>query len=281
MRSVLISGTSSGIGRATALRLDAHGWRVFAGVRNDEDAERLSHDASRNLVPIRLDITDDKSIAAAVESVHAETAGALHGLINNAGVTVQAPLEYLPPDEMRRQLEVNVIGQLACTQAFLPLLRKGAGRIVFISSVQGRARAIPLLGPYCASKWAVEALADTFRIELHESDIEVVIVEPGTIDTPIWDKAEAGFEEVRRELPPEGKRRYEKLMESGTDLATLAKVTGVSAERAARTIQKALSAKRPKTRYTVGDARMRLLLEKPLPDKLRDRVIARVLTRGD
>lgn len=273
MKNVLVTGASTGIGRATALRLDAYGWHVFAGVRNEEDAAAIARDGSRELTPVFIDIISEESIRSAVETIGEP----LHGLVNNAGTTVQAPLEYLPPDEMRRQLEVNVVGHLACTQAFLPALRAGKGRVVFISSVQGKLRSLPLLGPYCASKWAIEALADTFRIELSDSDVAVSIVEPGTIDTPIWEKANEAFDRIRDELPQEGRERYDKLMERGESLTKLATRAGVPPDRVARTIQRALESRVPRTRYRVGDASWRMFLEGLLPTRVRDRIISDVL----
>lgn len=273
MKNVLVTGASTGIGRATALRLDAYGWHVFAGVRNEEDAAAIARDGSRELTPVFIDIISEESIRSAVETIGEP----LHGLVNNAGTTVQAPLEYLPPDEMRRQLEVNVVGHLACTQAFLPALRAGKGRVVFISSVQGKLRSLPLLGPYCASKWAIEALADTFRIELSDSDVAVSIVEPGTIDTPIWEKANEAFDRIRDELPQEGRERYDKLMERGESLTKLATRAGVPPDRVARTIQRALESRVPRTRYRVGDASWRMILEGLLPTRVRDRIISDVL----
>jgi NAD(P)-dependent dehydrogenase (short-subunit alcohol dehydrogenase family) len=276
MRSVLVTGSSTGIGRATALRLDAYGWRVYAGIRSQEDARSLGRDGSRHLRPIVVDVTSDESIRCAVETIGEP----LHGLVNNAGVTVQAPLEYLPPDEMRRQLEVNVVGHLACTQAFLPALRAGKGRVVFVSSVQGKLRSLPLLGPYCASKWAIEAIAETFRIELGDSGVDVSIVEPGTIDTPIWEKANEAFGRVRDGLPPEGRERYAQLLKRGETLTKIAATTGVVPDRVARAIQRALESKSPRIRYRVGDASWRVLAEAAVPSRTRDWFISNVLVGG-
>ena len=278
--SALVTGASSGIGRAIVLRLARGGWTVFAGVRKEEDAVYLRERSLAFLHPVLLDITDQDSMNSCVHELRAAGIDALDGLVNNAGITVQGPLEYLPAAELRRQFEVNVTGQLTCTQTFLPLLRRATGRIVFISSIAGRTASLPLLGPYCASKWALEALADTFRIELRQSGIKVAIVEPGTIDTPIWDKAEGAFDTIREQLPPEGLERYDLMMKSGDDLATLAKKIGVSPDRVARKVEHALSSAHPKTRYPVGDARPRMLLEMPLPTRVRDWFISRVAVRG-
>jgi NAD(P)-dependent dehydrogenase (short-subunit alcohol dehydrogenase family) len=189
---VLITGASSGIGAACAKRLAAAGWRVFAGVRR-------AGAAPVETTEVLLDVTDGGAIARAVE----EVGGRLDGLVNNAGIAVAAPLEYLPLEELRRQLEVNLVGQLAVTQAFLPALRAGGGRIVLIGSIAGTS-ALPFLGPYAISKFALEALADSLRVELAAEGIRVSIVRPGTIATPIWSKPQP----VADALPPEGLERY-------------------------------------------------------------------------
>ncbi|MEK7693262.1 MAG: SDR family oxidoreductase, partial [Chloroflexota bacterium] len=186
-RSVVITGASTGIGEACALHLDALGWRVFAGVRKGADGEALQRKASARLIPVRIDVTDQASIASACDAVAQELgARGLDGLVNNAGIAVAAPLEFVPIDDLRRQLEINVIGQIAVTQAFLALIRTARGRIVNIGSVSGKL-ATPFTGPYSASKFAMEALTDALRIELRPWKIEVSIVEPGSIATPIWE----------------------------------------------------------------------------------------------
>src|SRR3990172_8450526 len=185
-RCVVITGASTGIGEACALRLDKLGWRVFARVRKEADAERLKNEGSERLTPAFIDVTDEGSIMKAEETVRAVVGEAgLAGLGDNAGVGIHGPLEFLPIEDLRRQLEVNTIGQIAVTQAFLPLIRKGRGRIVNIGSIGGK-MATPFLGPYAASKFAMEALTDSLRQELRPWDIHVAIVEPGSIATPIW-----------------------------------------------------------------------------------------------
>src|SRR4051812_42733213 len=182
MKRILITGASSGIGAATALHLDQQGMGVFAAVRAPEGAGALAA-ASERLRTIALDVTDRGSIERALAEV-----GALDGLVNNAGIGVPGPLEVLPVDELRRQLEVNVLGQVAVTQAALPLLREAAGRIVFVGSVGGRLAA-QFAGAYHASKFAMEAIADVWRQELEPEEIAVILIEPSAISTPIWDKA--------------------------------------------------------------------------------------------
>ena len=175
-RSVLVTGASRGIGEATVLRLARAGWCVFAGVRRDEDGAAL-RSAGGAIVPVRLDVTDEAQIAAAAATIAEHARGELHGVVNNAGIAVAAPLEYLPVQELRRQLEVNVLGQVAVTQALLPMLRRAQGRIVFVSSVSGRS-ALPFTGPYAASKHALEALADAWRVELLPWGLHVALIEP-------------------------------------------------------------------------------------------------------
>ncbi|MGN6556503.1 MAG: SDR family NAD(P)-dependent oxidoreductase, partial [Solirubrobacterales bacterium] len=189
MRSVLVTGASTGIGRATALRLDGSGWRVFAGVRREEDAESLRTAASQSLVPVFLDVTEPDQIAAVAEQVGKEAEGGLAGLVNNAGVAIPGPLETIPLEDFRRQIEVNLVAYVAVTQAMLPQIRQAEGRVVFISSIGGRI-AFPFGGPYHASKFATEAIGDVFRQELRPWGLRVSIVEPGSIDTPIWERGQ-------------------------------------------------------------------------------------------
>jgi NAD(P)-dependent dehydrogenase (short-subunit alcohol dehydrogenase family) len=186
MRTALVTGASSGIGRACALRLVSSGWRVLAGVRRSGDAPKGTQE-------VLLDVTNPEHVHAVAERVDE-----LHGLVNNAGIAVAVPLEFIPLDELRRQFEVNVFGQVAVTQALLPQLRRSKGRIVFVGSIAGKS-ALPFLGPYAASKHALEAIADSLRVELQPFGVGVSIVEPGTIKTPIWTKsAEVAASRARR-----------------------------------------------------------------------------------
>ena len=186
MATVLITGASRGIGRASALALARSGHDVIAGVRDEEAGRALEAEGSGRVRAVKLDVTDAASIAAAAEAV----GDRLDALVNNAGIAVGGVLEAVPLDELRHQLEVNVVGQVAVTQAVLPKLRAASGRIVFISSVSGRVSA-PIMTPYTASKYAIEAIADGLRIELRPWGINVVLVEPGSIDTDIWRGADA------------------------------------------------------------------------------------------
>lgn len=288
MRSCVITGASTGIGEACARRLDAAGWRVFAGVRREEDAARLRSGMSARMQPIMLDVTDSRSIAAAAVSVRA-TVGeeGLSGLVNNAGIAVAAPLEYLPIDEFRRQIEVNVTGQLAVTQAFLPLLRKSrpaAGRLVLIGSIGGRVTT-PFLGPYCASKFALEAIADAFRVELQPWNIDVSIVEPGSIATPIWSKGDESANRIAARFPPEAQQLYGPAFAAMREAAAAAGRRGISPDVVAAVVERALTSGRPRTRYLVGaDAKLRARIGAIFSDRMRDRLLTRFLglpPRGD
>jgi len=277
--AVVVTGASKGIGRACALHLDRLGFQVFAGVRRDEDGQALRREASDRLVPVLLDVTDAASIEDAEGRV-AEAVGAtgLAGLVNNAGVAVAGPLEFLPLSELRRQLEVNVIGQIAVTQAMLPHLRRSRGRVVNIGSISGKS-SLPFTGAYGASKHALEALTDALRVELMPWGIEVSIVEPGVIATPIWQTSIRAAEAVMQDYPPEAHEYYGAAIEKVRAGVAANGETGRPPEDVARVVAHALTARRPRTRYLVGrDAKVRLLLEK-LPDRLRDRLIASRLWR--
>ena len=277
-RAVVVTGASTGIGEACGLHLDKLGLRVFAGVRKEADGERLKQQASGRLSPVLLDVTDEASIASAAETVGAAIGDAgLAGLVNNAGISVSGPLEFLPLDDLRRQLEVNVIGQIAVTQAFLPLLRRGDGRIVNIGSSSGR-MATPFLGPYCASKFAMEALTDSLRMELRPWGIPVSIVEPGSIATPIWEKALAEADELEKKLPQRARDLYGPSIAAMRQAAVKLAQAGSPADEVAKRVAHALTAKRPKTRYLVGrNALVEAALARLVPDRVRDGLIARQL----
>jgi NAD(P)-dependent dehydrogenase (short-subunit alcohol dehydrogenase family) len=266
---VLVTGASSGIGHASALRLARSGWRVFGGVRSEEDAERLR---GHGVKPIELDVTDSEAVAAAAEVV----GGELHGLVDNAGIAIAAPLELVPLDELRRQLEVNVVGQVAVLQAFLPSLRRVQGRVVLMGSVGGRS-ALPFLGPYAASKHALEAIADSLRVELAPWGIGVSIVEPASVKTAIWTKGAAQADVMRAGISHDRDELYAARIERFKAVA-LKRGPGIDADVVARVVEHALTASRPKARYLVGrDAHIRAWIER-LPTRLRDRVLAKALT---
>ncbi len=273
---VLISGASTGIGKACALELAARGVRVFAGVRRHEDGEALHAAGGDHIVPLRLDVTDGVAIAAAVEAIAAANGErALSGLVNNAGIVVAGPLEFLPLDALRRSFEANVVGLLALTQACLPLVRAGRGRIVNMSSISGRF-ASPLLGPYAASKYAVEALSDALRRELAPWGIPVVLVEPGKVATPIWEKSAAATEALLEGLATDAHGYYGADIERSKHRAQRAAQTGIPAQEVAAVVHAALTAARPRTRYLVGrDARIGALMARWLPDQVLDRYARR------
>jgi NAD(P)-dependent dehydrogenase (short-subunit alcohol dehydrogenase family) len=273
MQSAVVTGASTGIGEGCALQLDRLGWRVFAGVRKPEDAEALKRKGSERLIPVMMEVTDGDSIKAAARIVEeALGEGGLDGLVNNAGVAVAGPLEYLPVEELRRQLEVNVVGQIAVTQAFLPLLRKARGRVVNIGSVSGRI-SVPLLGPYCASKFALEALTAALRMELRPCGIKVSLIEPAGIATPIWRKTLAAGNRLADDFPEEALEMYGPMIEAQRKRATESDQTGLPRASVVRCVVHALTSPSPKTRYVVGrTARLGELL-RFLPERLRERLI--------
>jgi len=275
---VLVTGASTGIGAACALDLDRRGWHVLAGVRTTEAAERLQGQASAALVPVMLDVTDAESIRAAAEIVAEHAAGAgLAGLVNNAGIVVSGPLEFLPIDDLRRQFEVNVVGQLAVIQAVLPLLRVGAGRIVNVGSVNGRV-APPYMGPYAMSKHALEAMTDSLRIELRQWEIHVSIIQPASVDTPIWNKATAAADDLTERVPEEADQLYGKDLQAMLQAVDRFAREAMPVERATRAVRHALSARRPKTRYPVGvQTAIALFFLNHMPDRLRDWFVKREL----
>ncbi|HEX8754379.1 MAG TPA: SDR family oxidoreductase [Solirubrobacterales bacterium] len=275
MPSALVTGASTGIGRATVERLDRAGWRVFAGVRREEDAQALRAARSERLVPLILDVTDPGQIAAAAERV-AAAGGGLDGLVNNAGVAVPSPLETIPVDDFRRQIEVNLTGQVAVTQALLPAIRASRGRVVFISSIGGRI-AFPLTGAYHAAKFGIEAVGDVFRQELRPWGLRVSIVEPGSIDTPIWDRGERTSDEIG-ERAPHREALYGRAIERYRDVVRQTAERGIPPEKVARVIEHALSSSRPRSRYLVGlDAKIQARLRPFIPTPVFDRIVARAM----
>ncbi|MEA3470645.1 MAG: SDR family NAD(P)-dependent oxidoreductase [Thermodesulfobacteriota bacterium] len=272
--AVVITGASTGIGKVCALYLDRLGFRVFAGVRREEDGNVLRKEASDRMTPVFIDVIDSASIDSALKFISGEVGGAgLAGLVNNAGISIGGLLEFLPIAEIRRQLEVNVIGHIAVTQALLPLLRKGRGRIVNMGSIAGRMPQ-PYLGPYSASKAALEAVTDSLRMELRPLKIPVSIIEPGVVYTPMWEKARIGAHITVENFPQEAFDLY------GSDISAVTEVlenkeriqkVAVSVDVVAKAVAHALTAKKPKTRYIVGwDAKLGAFLARFLPDRLLD-----------
>jgi NAD(P)-dependent dehydrogenase (short-subunit alcohol dehydrogenase family) len=244
--TVLVTGASRGIGRATTLLLAAHGWHVLAGVRTPEDGDRLVADSTGRVEPVQLDITSPEQIAAVRERLTG-----LDALVNNAGIMVGGPIEGVPLDDLRHQLEVNVVGQVAVTQAVLPLLRASHGRVVFVSSLSGRV-ATPMTGAYNASKFALEAVADALRLEVRPWRIGVSLVEPAQTDTDLWRTAEAELDATVATLTPEHRVLYDAHIGGMRRMIPVSQRMAGSADRVAAAIEKALGARRPRARYVVG-----------------------------
>jgi NAD(P)-dependent dehydrogenase (short-subunit alcohol dehydrogenase family) len=274
MGSALVTGSSSGIGRACVSRLATDGWRVFAGVRSGTDAEAVGA-VPGDVRPLRLDVTDSESIAAAAGRVSEENGGGLDALVNNAGIAVGGALETVPVEDLRRIFDVNVVGQVAVSQAFLPLLRSARGRIVIVGSVGGRV-AFPYAGPYHATKYALEAIADALRVELKHQGIAVSLVEPGPISTPIWSKAREQVGALRASLDGEARELYAEEMASFEQRLRSADENGEAPEKVAAKIAEALEGSAG-ARYPVGRGVRTLIALRPLlPDFAFDRVARRV-----
>ena len=274
--AVVITGASSGIGAACAQRLDRIGFRVFAGIRNEKDGQALLQASAGRIAPLLIEVTNEASIKAAADQVaRAVGSAGLAGLVNNAGIVVGGPLEFLPLAEMRKQFEVNVLGQIAVTQAFLPLLRPARGRIVNMSSIAGRA-AFPFIGPYSASKYAFEAISDALRIELLPWGISVSVIEPGDVATPIWEKSLAAAHRTAEGFPLQARDLYGPAMDAVAKSAEKTGAAGFPPDHVARAVEHALTAGKPKTRYLVGSGvGFRAFLKTVLPDRFFDRLIIR------
>lgn len=280
-RSALVTGTSSGIGKAISIRLAAVGVNVFAGVRRSTDGDALLAEVARisegapskkgRLIPVILDVTNDASIQNAIECVQAETgADGLWALVNNAGVAVGGPVEEVSPADWRRQFDINFFGWIEVIRAALPLLRKGivahgiyVPRVVLVSSIGGRV-AQPMLAPYTCSKWATTALGDSLRIELRRQGIGVSVIEPGAIATAIWEKGESALAQIGPDHP--ARKLYGAEIDGLRKAANQAAATAIPAERAADAILRALTAERAPARVLVGpDAKIAALLKRLLP----------------
>jgi NAD(P)-dependent dehydrogenase (short-subunit alcohol dehydrogenase family) len=271
--TVLITGASTGIGAACAIRLAAAGMHVYAGVREDAAGAALRAQNAALITPLHIDVTDADSIAAAVATLDAQLGDAgLNGLINNAGIAIGGPLEVLPMNEIRRQFDVNVFGALAVTQAFLPQLRRARGRIVNMGSIAGRI-ALPFLGPYCMSKSALRAMTHALRLEVDAWGIDVALVEPGAIATPIWKKSNAAADVMQATLQNDTLAHYSRHLEGIRRVIAKAEEQAISADAVARAVEHALTAAHPKTEYLVGnDARMRAAINAVLPQFLQDKL---------
>lgn len=274
-KTIVVTGSSSGIGFATAKRLGERGDRVFATVRREGDVERLAALGIEGLEPLCLDLTDGASVARAAERIGERLgAGGLDALVNNAGYMLAAPLEVTPIAVARQHFDVNVLGHLAVTQALLPHLRSVRGRILNIGSVSGRV-STPYTGAYNASKAALRAMSDALRVELTPWGIDVTVIEPGTVQTPMWSSTLKRIEELRREVPPERSHLYREVFDGMPEFIdnTQNSGQGMSAGQVARFVERVLDLRRPRAHYVIGmDARLRRLLML-LPVRLRDRLI--------
>ncbi len=274
---VVVTGASTGIGRATALDLADAGYEVFAGVRRKADGDALRKDAKvggGRLRALTLDVTKPRTIETAKTAVQRRAGRrGLKALVNNAGIAVAGPLEYIPLEEFRRQMEVNLTGQLAVTQAFLPMLRKGKGRIVNVASIGGR-MAFPFNGPYHASKWGLEALSDALRLEVQPWGVEVIVVEPGSVATEIWRRGTRQANKLRKTLPREAEKLYGKAMDAIENATQESADRAMPPEKAAAAIRRAITSNRPKLRYQVGrDAKAMLTAKRVLTPRRWDRVV--------
>jgi NAD(P)-dependent dehydrogenase (short-subunit alcohol dehydrogenase family) len=275
MPSVLVTGASRGMGNSIATHLAAKGWDVFAGVRSEADAAKVKSASSR-ITPVILDVTNSDHIAALDESLPER----LDAVVNNAAVVVGGPMEGVPPAELRRQLEVNVIGQLAVTQAVLPRLRRSHGRIVFISSVIGRL-AFPLLGPYCTSKFALNGAADALRMELKPWDIPVVVIELAVTRTDMLSTLDAAVEQTAAAMPAETRQLYDLHPDGSRKLIPIYQWMAVPTEKVSEVVEEALTARRPRTRYVVGLVpKVLMAFITGLPTAVRDRLLGGISSRA-
>jgi NAD(P)-dependent dehydrogenase (short-subunit alcohol dehydrogenase family) len=269
MPTVLITGAARGIGRAAAERLAGAGWNVVAGVRSPDDAQPLIDAHPGRVTAVTLDVTDEAHVAGLDGSLPAT----LDAVVNNAGIAVGAPVEALPVSELRRQLEVNIIGQVAVTQAVLPRLRASRGRVVFVSSVSGLV-STPMFGAYCASKFGIEAVADALRMEVAPWGIRVSLVEPAQTDTDIWRQADAAVEEALAQVTPAHRELYAKHIDGFRKSIPRSQRMAAPVEGVAEAIEKALTARRPRARYIVGaQAKLSTLLAALTPTPVLDQVL--------
>lgn len=273
MPTILITGASRGIGRATTQRLANAGWTVFAGVRDDGAGEELRALAPALITPVVLDITDADHVADLDRVLPAE----LDAVVNNAGIVVGGPVEAVSPEQFRHQLDVNVIGQHAVTRALLPRLRASRGRVLFVSSVSGRI-ATPMTGAYNASKFALEGMADVLRMELRPWKIPVVLIEPGQTDTDIWRDAESTLESLVSDMSREHRSLYAKHIAGYRKSIPLSQKVAVPADTVAATIESALTARRPRARYVVGAAnKVQATMVGALPTAVADLLLRTVI----
>jgi len=281
VKSIVITGASSGIGRATALRLARSGWRVFAAVRKDADARNLYGDSGGKLEMVLLDVTDRESIRKAAAEVQERLAGrGLDALFNNAGVGGTSPVEYTPLEKLREIFEINLFGQIATIQAFLPLIRAAKGRIINTGSV-GDHVTPPFIGSLAGSKAAFASMSAALRLELRPQGIDVCVVEPGAINTPAVEKTLGGVDRTIAALPPDGSALYAEPMRRVARTFTEKEHAGSPPEVVAEVVERALTDRHPRTSYAAGKDSLKLaLLARFLPEKLVDAAILRSFGLG-
>lgn len=276
-RTAVVTGASSGIGRATVAALVAEGFHVLAGVRRDDDAAALLHEFGQRVTPLQLDVTDAEQVAEAVRIVHRHAPHGLSALVNNAGVGAPAPMELTEVDEIRHLMEVNAIGPMRLIQALLPALRRGGGRIVNLSSMNG-VLSLPMTGAYSASKFALEAMSDALRVELMAWRVPVIVIRPGQVRTPIFNKARADIERRQADMPAALAAGYKLPFARTAKFNERGEKSPTPPETVARVIVKALTARRPRRNYYIGwDALGMRLLRSLMPARSRDRLLARAI----
>ena len=274
---VLVTGTSTGIGEATALHLASKGLHVFAGVRRTKDGEALRKRAPDSLTPVVLDVTKEKTIGAARETIEPLVGKrGLAGVVNNAGIAVPGPLELQPMADFRLQLETNLFGPLAVIQAFLPLIRSGKGRIVNVGSVGGMV-VLPITGGYSVSKFGLHAMSDALRLELRPWGIHVSLVQVAPVESAIYEKTYAALDGLRTKLGEEGYRLYEPQITAVRKTTEKAEADAESPVVIAKAVHHALTSGRPKTKYLAGHGGRQVQAAAALPDHARDRALAREL----
>ncbi|PRX10904.1 UNVERIFIED_ORG: short-subunit dehydrogenase [Martelella mediterranea] len=273
---IVVTGASSGIGAATAQEMARRGYHVLAGVRREQDARDIQ---GPNIEPVLIDITHPDDIAALAQRIDTDPPGrALRAVVNNAGIGTNAPVEVFDLDAWRKLFEVNYFGHIAVTQKLLPALLRSKGRVINISSVGGRI-AMATYGPYAGAKFALEALSDSLRRELAPSGVDVVVIEPGAVQTKISGRAIAVANNVAAAMTPEQTERYGALIHAVTAQAAAADKTGAKASVAANVVVRAITSRRPRTRYGVGREAALLGLMSLLPDKVIDWLLTAVLRR--
>ena len=274
MEAIIVTGASSGIGHATATRLADEGFLVFAGVRKEADRQRLAEEHER-LRPIVLDVTVPADVTRAIDSVRASGCD-LRGVVNNAGIAVAGPLEFLPLEALRNQFEVNVFGPIALAQAALPMLRLTRGRLVFIGSIAGRMSA-PLIGPYSGSKAALAMMVDSMRQELASTGIGVSLLEFASVKTPIWEKGRVGKDQLEAQMPPEAMKYYSKITDAIIKQTRREEHEGLEPSLIADNVFHAITAPKPRERYLIGRKARIQAIAAILPPATRDNLVKKAM----